>query len=328
MIGSSSPSTNREDLEQPLDRGSIKFLLNAGTDSFTERFHLPPRSDRARGLVYHNQRGLEDAVDAILPYNGKGDHTDAAPAFIEWDPTTLNLFEDTFKSLLQGPFGSLPELTEDPYPDGAAYHAIIPPGLDPNLTLPGEQAVYEPEKPFATALIQSILTRAWTVPLNTKAQDELSTNLNFLLTTARIQKFVTLYFKYWHTNSPMIHPPSFDVETVPLPLLASVVFMGAIYSNDERETCIAKRLLDFAELFVFSSDVFSYESEIAASFGDAIRSYNEDINSWTQFQNFQAGFIMIIVQYWAGSRVSRNRVMESRFGDLIKVCFSQPSFLL
>lgn len=113
-------------------------------------------------------------------------------------------------------------------------------------------------------------------------------------------------------------PISFDPETVPLPLLAAVVFMGAMYSSDQREVYIAKRVLDLAELFIFANDVFSAETEIRAMLSGG-RCYDEENSDWEWFQNFQAGFIITIVQYWAGNRLSRNRAMENRFGEVVKV---------
>jgi hypothetical protein len=162
------------------------------------------------------------------------------------------------------------------------------------------------------------LARAWTVPLDPKAQEEISSGLNFLLATARIRKFLSLYFRYWQNNCSIFHVPSFDPETTSLPLLAAVTFMGAMYSTDPRETYIAKRVLDFAELFVFSSPVFSPETEVASVFSGH-KTPEEDDNDWVKFQNFLAGLIITVVQYWAGSRASRNRAMENRFSEIVKI---------
>lgn len=307
--------------EPPSDRGSIKFLLNAGTDSFTEHFRLPPRSDRARGLVYHNQykqNGLEGGESSLFPYNVEASRQDYAPSFVDSDPSSLQFFQDTFVDFFNGPFGDGSKAVQDPYAGGIAYQTVIPSGQNLSVAMPGEQPILEPERPFATALIQSILARAWTVPLEPKAQEEIPANLNFLLTTARIRKFTSLYFKFWHPNCPLLHMPSFDLETVSLPLLASVVFMGAMYASDQSETYAAKRVLDFAELFVFSSHIFSSESEIGAMFCGN-RNNVDWSNDWVKFQNFQAGFLITVVQYWAGSRVSRSRAMENRFSDVVKV---------
>ncbi|KAH3206392.1 hypothetical protein KXV64_005103 [Aspergillus fumigatus] len=316
--GSDALAAKREDYEQSSDRGSIKFLLNGGTDSFTQQFLLPPRSDRTRSLEYHNKKSLEDAGSSILGYELKDSRTDYAPTFIESDAATLSFFQDTFIDFFNGPFGDPHKLLDDPYVGQVAYHAVVPPGQDPNLTLTGQQLSYEPERPFATGMIQAILARAWSVPLDAKAQQELSTNLNFLLTTSRIRKFVAMYFKYWQPSCAMLHRTSFDPEIVSLPLLTAVTFMGAMYTNDEREAYIAKRVLDFAELFIFSSEVYASETEISSIFCGN-RCLDDESSDWIQFQNFQAGFIIVVVQYWAGSRISRNRVMENRFSEVIKV---------
>lgn len=306
-------STPPDDLVPPSDRGSIKFLLNGGTDSFTEQFLLPPRSDRTRGLEYHNQ--LEEAEQSRMTY-GK-DESGFTPGFVDSDPSALSFFQDTFLDFFQGPFGDPHKPTPDPYGNGMVFPAVISPSDDPSYGFAGEP-MYEPERPFATAMVQAILTRAWSVPLDPKIQEDISVNLNFLLTTARIRKFVALYFKYWQPSCPIIHYPSFNPDTVSLPLLVSVTILGAMYSRDQRESYAAKRLIDFAELYVFSSDVYASENEISMAHSGARPDF--EVIDWIQFQNFQAGFIMCVAQYWSGSAISRSRVMENRFSEIIKVC--------
>lgn len=318
---SGSPTERSEIYAQASERGSIKFLLNGGTDSFTEQFRLPPRSDRTLGLVYHNNNGLKEEAESVFPYNTQGIQETSPPYpsnFIDSGPASLQFFQDTFLGCFNGPFGDGQRPLEPSFPGQIAFDAPVAPGPDPQLALAPEQQFFEPERPFAMSLLQSILARAWTVPLDAKSQEEISASLNFLLTTARIRKFVALYFKYWQPSCAMIHVPSFDPETVALPLLAAVVFMGAMYSTDQRETYVAKRVLDFVELFIFSSHIFSAESEVATVFAGQ-RSPDDETNEWTNFQSFQAGFIITIVQYWAGSRTSCNRVMENRFSEVIKV---------
>lgn len=303
--------------EPSSDRGSIKFLLNGGTDSFTENFRLPPRSDRRRSLNYHNINGFEQSQGTEVPYNFDAARPEYGSGSTVSDPVAPQFFQDTFLDFFHGPFGDGNKATDNSYHAGElSYQSAIPPGQN-STTLPGDPPIFEPERPFATTLIHLILTQAWQVPLDPKAQEELSTNLNFLLTTARIRKYIALYFKYWQPSCAML-PMSFDPETVPLPLLAAVVFMGAMYSNDQREVYVAKRVLDFAELSIFANDVFSAESEINATFSGS-RCFDEGIGDWDWFQKFQAGVIITIVQYWAGSRVSRNRAMENRFGQVVKV---------
>ncbi|KAL3473526.1 hypothetical protein BJX99DRAFT_233653 [Aspergillus californicus] len=300
--------------EGPSDRGSIKFLLNGGTDSFTEEFLLPPRSDRTRGLEYHQQQ--EEAENSMLSFRPK-DNTGFSPGFVELDSKSLSFFQDTFLDFFNGPFGDMHKSLVDPYAGQMMeFPTMLPPNHDPNLTFVGQQP-FESESGYATAMIQAILSRAWSVPLDAKVHEEVSTNLTFLLTTARIQKFIALYFKYWHLNCTILHVPSFYPDNIALPLLTSVVFMGAMYTKDERELYAAKRLLDFAELFVFSSDIFSSEYEVAATMCGS--RYPEATHDWLQFQNFQAGFLTVVAQYWAGGRISSSRAMENRFSEVVKV---------
>ena len=309
------------------DRGSIKFLLNGGTDSFTEQFRLPPRPDRARSLIYHNQTEIEEGAEAALTYNMQSTRQDVIPDLMDTsDPNSLQFFQDTFLDFFNGPFPENPKPVDGSYSGQLAYTPVLP-KQEPQLAMSPEQ-VFEPERPFAMALLQSILARAWSVPLEPKFQEEISANLTRLLTTARIRKFVSFYFKYWQPSCAMLHVPSFSPETVALPLLASVVFMGAIYSTDPREVYMAKRVLDFAELYIFSSSIYSSDNEVASTFtGNS--NIDDDTSDWNKFQTFQAGFIMTVTQYWAGSPESRNRVMENRFSEVVKVKLNMfPSLIL
>ncbi|QQK44441.1 Fungal transcriptional regulatory protein, N-terminal [Penicillium digitatum] len=303
--------------EPSSDRGSIKFLLNGGTDSFTENFRLPPRSDRRHSLNYHNATGFEQLQGAGFPHNINSAQPEHGSGFLDSDSVALQFFQDAFLDFFHRPFDDANKPTENSYQAGElSYQSIIPPGQHPT-TLPGDPPIFEPERPFATTLIHLILTHAWQVPLDSKAQEEVSANLHFLLTTARIRKCIALYFKYWQTSCAIL-PMSFDPETVPLALLAAVVFMGAMYSDDQREVYVAKRVLDFAEIFIFANVVFSAESEISATFSGS-RCLDEVKGDWEWFQNFQAGLIITIIQYWAGTRLSRTRAMEKRFGEIVNV---------
>lgn len=314
---SGSASGKREEYGSSSDRGSIKFLLNGGTDSFTEEFLLPPRSDRARGLEYHNQKGRQDAEQTMLDFR-TSDPSDYAPAFIESDPASLSFFQDTFLDFFNGPFGNVNKIVGDTYAGGGSFPAMIPSIPDPGLAFT-TQPTYEPEEPYAAGLYQAILARAWSVPLDTQAQERLSTYLSFLLTPARIDKFVRMYLEYWQPSCAMVHFASLNVNTVALPLLAALVFMGATYTTDEQERHAAKQVVDFVELYIFSSETFSPENEVALAFCGR-RMFDGGNNDWIQFQNLQAGFIIVIAQYWSGSPAARNRAMENRFSEVIKVC--------
>ncbi|GAM37648.1 hypothetical protein TCE0_024r07737 [Talaromyces pinophilus] len=253
-----------EELESS-DRGSISFLLNDGTDSFTERFRLPPRSDRARGTLYHTQKELEEATSPAKTYALDASTPNLNPGFFsEFDD--LSTFDESFMSFMTGPFAESQKSMVDPYSGTFAAHALLQlPNQDPKVGLTDDSPFYETESAFSSALIQAILAKTWTVTM---------------------------------------------------PLLAAVVFMGAMYSNEEREAYVARRMIDFAELYVFSTDVFSSEHEVSCTFVG--RSTTEpERKDWANFQNLQAGYVMVVTQYWAGSKTARNRAMEARFNEVV-----------
>ncbi|KAJ5484844.1 hypothetical protein N7539_004832 [Penicillium diatomitis] len=320
---SPNPGSRRPPLyRQPSDRGSIKFLLNGGTESFTEGFRLPPRNDAERNLVYNQKGTLEESspdAEIFQPVNigMQGDQAGFPADFGGPDPSNLQFYPDTFVDFFNGPFGEHKNM-EGPYQLPNAFptsFATVPNG---QLALPGQTTIFEPEQPFAMALVQNIMARVWTLPLDAKTQEEISANLGLLLTTARVRKFVSLYFKYWQPSCAMIHVPTFNLETVGTPLLAAVTFFGAMYSSDPKEAHLAKRMLDIAELYIFSSHMYSPEFEVASTYTGA-PSLEDEASDWTRFQTFQAGFVILIVQYWAGSRSSKNRAMENRFSEVLKV---------
>jgi hypothetical protein len=312
---------SQEPYNQPSDRGSVKFLLDGGTDSFTEKFRHPPRDDRTRGMAYHYQTVLRnEELKSILQHVGSKspDHT-----LLCVDSSVSELPQVAFFDLLNDPFGS--GYSEDLYVSGNGVHSQLS-EQGPDLSALWGDIILEPEPPFVLALIEAILAQGWTVLKDAKSQKDLSTNLTFLLTSARIRKFIALYFKYWHPSCPMVHEPTFKPETTSVPLLASMVFMGAMYTIDQKEVHAAKRVIDFVELYIFSNDIFSPESGIEAMFSGN-RCYEDEVDDWVKFQNFQAGLLITVVQYWAGSWVSRDRAIEARFSEIVKVSVHTHSLI-
>lgn len=297
------------------DKGSIQFLLNGGTDSFNERFLLPPRSDRARCLEYYNR--LEKAEESPTRDLVEDEVQGYPPAFSDSDPSTLLSFQDPFFWLFNGPFDALQTLSSEPFSSDMLDPTLIPAPDGASSALSGD-LIYGHEQPFATAMIQAIRAQAWAVvALDSNAQAGISIDLEYLLTTTRILKFISMYFRYWQPSCAILHRPSLDPGAISLRLLVSITFLGAMYSQDERESPVAKRLVDFAELYVFSSDVYAPEHDIGLAFAGIQKTkYTMDD---CQFQDFQAGYLMCVVQYWSGSPTSRSRAMESRFSEVIKI---------
>jgi hypothetical protein len=304
------------------DRVSIQALLNGGTDTFTETFNLPPCDDRQASLQFHQQHEeAEDENDSSTQLKLE----DGSPMMVDYSAMLdipINM-DDQYLDFWTGPFGLIPS---------PSYNDLQLELYDPSIVSPDVQVGSTPstttqpssdQAQYVSALNMAIYNKLWCLALDEKARQELTACLNFLLTGEKIRKFVSLYFRNWHLNCPILHKPSFDPAKVPVNLIISVVFIGASYSRDQTERLAAKRLVDIAELVVFDSEIFSFETEVTRTLqGESPTSKSDSDDDWDVFQELQGGYLMVIAQYWGGSRGSKRRAMQSRLGDVINVARS------
>ena len=200
---------------------------------------------------------------------------------------------------------------------------MISPGVQVGSTLSNATQQFSDQAQPVSAINVAIYNKLWCLTLDENSRQELTACLNFLLKGEKIRKFIALYFRNWHLNCPILHRPSFDPALVPVGLIISMVFIGAMYSKDHAERLAAKKLVDVAELVVFDSELFSLEIEVTRSIqGRPTTGSSDSDREWRMFQELQAGFLTVIAQYWAGSRRSKRRAMQSRLGDVINVARS------
>ncbi|QSS50895.1 C2H2 finger domain-containing protein [Histoplasma capsulatum var. duboisii H88] len=315
-------STKSDDFDQTYERGSVKFLLNGGTDSFIKGFHLPSRHDKAQPLSWagsghsHNVGNVNQAMStqnaANLP---NSDHTSHPESGIESQPVDVAFYNDGFLQF----FNQCNNSTRF-HPGETSTSFTQPPATSiQDFTLTSSTDPYfEPESHYSTNLIQSILSKSWELGFDDMTSMGIAQELRSLLMTQRIQKFIALYFDHWQCNCPMIHQPTFNPETTASPLLAAMVLMGATYSENATEKLTAKKMFDLIEAYVFSTDVYSQDFDIAQSY-KTTQCQVDMKTDWRSFENFQAGYLMFLVQYWGGTRTAMNRMVEVRLGEIVKV---------
>jgi hypothetical protein len=304
------------------DRVSIKALLNGGVDTFTETFNLPPSDDRIRSLEFHQRKDEQEEQSGSGPSSPS---KDAEPV------DYLSVFEspigvdDQYLDFWSGPFGLIPSPS---YSSSDTQLELYNPSV---LTVDGQSdrpplvpsPSHSDQANYASSLNLAIYNKLWCLALEPRSRQELTTYANYLLTTEKISKFISLYFRNWHLNCPILHRPTFDPAEVPLSLLVSVIFLGANYSKNQSERFAAQKLVDVAELVVFDSEVFSLEIEASHVLQrESVGYVGPGDYDWNPFQELQAGFLMVVAQYWAGARIAKGRAMESRFSDVIKVSLS------
>ena len=228
--------------------------------------------------------------------------------------------------ILQG--GSLSRFMSHQVPDVPLHADVFTPMfMDPNFAhtgpvsgalCPGE---WEPASAQSAAILQGLLGKAALLNLNDQEQADISQHLNYLFVPSKIEKSINCYFEFWHQHCPMVHRPSFNIDTAPVPLLISMTLMGAMYSQTDHEVSSAKVALDLAELFIYGLDDFTDEYEIQQMLKfSATQSQNQtSATSYVALKNIQAAYLMIVVQTWAGNAAARKRSIETRFSIVIKV---------
>lgn len=283
--------------DNPLDRGSIQFLLNGGSEGWVSQFHFPPTE---QSLATGQNQLNDNSTEGMFETYG--------------DSFGMSLTDESWGDIFNGPFGFVASANVSlaPTPRSPAYIRPIAPVLDP---------VTEPEAEYAIAMIQGISSH---IPNDSPHRDDLLGNLQFLLTPSRIQRSIDLYFDKWHPNARIVNAVYFDKESVAPTLLAALSFMGALYSSELLVTYAARTLLDYVELFCFGSNTFSSHAEISKVFA-GVPSVPKDQDDQRALEDLQASVIIAISQFWAGNRTARPRIMETRFGETVRVSRSNTA---
>ncbi|KAK0111605.1 hypothetical protein ONS95_001952 [Cadophora gregata] len=301
-VRSETPKSGVENSQS--DRGSINFLLNSGTASFIECFRFPSSHERRNIFNFRNAHTASNSADVIDIFGNISDNGSAPSDAFDDESIDWSLFEEeNLLRFLSSPFGEVPMYGAEQPITGWSYVGD-----------------WEPPSLQSAAVVEAIFGKALSLQISPPEQEHVSQNLNFLFTPSRIEKFVSLYFEFWHPHCPIIHQPSFTIDTAPIPLLASMVLMGAMYSQVDTEVSTAKLVLDLVELYVYSLEDLTDEYEIRHMLRVPSISAPESIElSVLAFQYLQAAYLMVCVQFWAGSMISRKRASDTRFGVVVKV---------
>lgn len=300
------------------DRVSIKALLNGGVDTFTESFNLPPSDDRVRSLEHHHRKTNEQNESAVnSPPNESPDFIDYASMFespLGADSQYFDFWTGPF-GLNHSPSFNSNDPSLDLFSQGLASDIKVDQGSQ------GPELHQADQVQYVAALHLAMYNKLWSLALEAQTRHQLTNYLNFLLTTERITRFISMYFRNWHLNCPMIHRLTFDPAEAPLTLLLSVTFVGALYSKVPAERLAAQKLVDVAELVVFDSEIFSLDTEVSQVIETGtVPAVERGEYDWNLFRELQGGFLMVIAQYWGGARIAKSRAVQSRFSDVVKAC--------
>lgn len=220
-----------------------------------------------------------------------------------------------------GPPGhELPYLAEDSDGHPGWSGNFVAPELFQNSDLEPLHVMqgYKPDSLQVASLKDMMLQKVREMHPDPTRFEELSAIIQSMFCQTKVDGFVKLFFQNFHPSCPIFHIPTFDAEAIAAELLLAIFCFGAMYAHDGTDKLVADRLLDIAELLIFSTDIF------AGRYGGHCESKeeadpNEATTEWKRFEQLQAGYLIVTVQYWAGARSSKAHVMESRFCEVIQV---------
>ncbi|CAD6442342.1 5adcff4b-b7b5-4f5f-af1b-8c894e5f0d47 [Sclerotinia trifoliorum] len=127
-----------------------------------------------------------------------------------------------------------------------------------------------------------------------------------LLTVPNLVDFTRLYFEHWHPNSPVIHQPTYNLETVSLPLLFAVFLIGAAYSSPRDTASLATQCGTLCEEFVFEDDEVK-----------SILRTEQGFEGPTSLQAVQAALLVAVLQTWQNGPEARTRMRKKRYSDIV-----------
>ncbi|KAI9932477.1 hypothetical protein ASPWEDRAFT_166131 [Aspergillus wentii DTO 134E9] len=128
-----------------------------------------------------------------------------------------------------------------------------------------------------------------------------------------IRKFLDLFWSHWYPVFPIMHRVTFDIQNTPVPLLISMLLVGAQFSPDEDDRRACRIWLRTNEALVFDDPCFR----------DAVDGFTplqtDSACSMQLLQHVQAALLMCVCQSWEGRPESKLRIRHYRYGDIVAV---------
>jgi len=123
----------------------------------------------------------------------------------------------------------------------------------------------------------------------------------------QLHKFLDLYWKRWYPNWPTIHKPLFDPLQTPTLLMAAMAIIGACHSSEPQDREASNFWAEMVEVLVFN--------ELETIKDEAYEGHHRHM-----VKLLQAACLMVFYQNWNGTKTSKKRMRQQRFGTLVSVC--------
>ncbi|KAH7111805.1 hypothetical protein B0J11DRAFT_190920 [Dendryphion nanum] len=128
-----------------------------------------------------------------------------------------------------------------------------------------------------------------------------------VFTVANLRRFTWGFFHYFHHHIPIIHRPTFNSETVSLPLLLAIFLFGSMCSAPLDMAISTRRFFDIAEAYIFDHSIFK----------QVLQGSLEGRNSNDEVEILQAALMVLIIQNNKNDVMTRRRIRLQRSPCLI-----------
>ncbi|KAI4688217.1 uncharacterized protein J4E84_005147 [Alternaria hordeiaustralica] len=128
-----------------------------------------------------------------------------------------------------------------------------------------------------------------------------------VFTVGNVRHFVRAFFRYFHYSFPILHKPTFDIQTVSFPLLLALVLFGSLPTLESDTSIGVRRFSHVAEAYVFDQLVLQQTSQA-------------DHSAWVDdehLQLLQAGLLFLVFLNNSNDIVTRRRIRLQRIPSLV-----------
>lgn len=278
----------------------------------------PRQTNKAEAPASGN--GARISIDFLLNFTDPSG--DRPSATIAAEATNLNIVGHDINSQI------LPIYTEDPlsfhdqsfantddsfsvyyFPPflAAGEHEGTYPGMINNLSADPEiLSTYEVR---AKEMLSQILGQQPSVQeRNIGAHTSPDTSLaSEVFSSTNIQYFVWAYFHHFHNQFPILHRASFDIRTVSLLLLLTIVLVGSMSRNPSDISLAIRQFFDIVEAHVFDQ----------MNSRHMLRGPRETWTTDPELELLQAGLLFIMLQNNSNDPITRRRLRLQRLPSLI-----------
>ena len=157
-------------------------------------------------------------------------------------------------------------------------------------------------------LVQSLANTHESMPPPNAAADKPPFNFALaktVFTLENLDYLTSVYFRRVHAAHPILHKPTFDLETASLPVLLIIFCFGSLYSAPVDSALSIRSFFDVAEEFVFSHPAF-------LGLLNRERSSQDPPLSAEDLGILQAALSVIIVQNSINDKPTRRRIQYER----------------